>query len=497
MSEQQSSYRSIFKATSLFGGVQVFNILISIIKSKVIAIYLGASGVGIMSLFQSALDTIAYLTNMGLSVSAVRSISEANDTGDETRIRRVVTTFRRWLWLTGVLGAVVTFCLSPWLSQWSFGNKDYTLSFMWLSVTLLLGALSGGQITLLQGMRKITYMAKSSIIGSTLGLFISLPLYYEMGIKGIVPTFILSSILSLVLTIYFSRKLKIEKSDIELKESFHEGLGMVKLGVLITTSSFLSMLSAYLINIFITHVGSLSDVGLYQGGTNITNKYVGLVFSAMVVDYYPRLAGVSKNKEKVNEVVNQQTELTLLILAPILILLLSTTPLVIRLFYTKEFLPIVIFVQWVVLGMMFKAVSWSLGFIVLAKGDSKLYFYKEIVTLLILLICNMAGYYFWGLEGLGISFLVGFVLVYLFVYQMVYARYEFRFTKGYIYIFTTQFALCIVAFLLAYFLKFPWAYFTGVILFGITGWISFHEVDKRMDVKQIIRTKIMKKLGKK
>lgn len=368
---------------------------------------------------------------------------------------------------------------------------------MWLSVTLLLGALSGGQITLLQGMRKITYMAKSSIIGSTLGLFISLPLYYEMGIKGIVPTFILSSILSLVLTIYFSRKLKIEKSDIELKESFHEGLGMVKLGVLITTSSFLSMLSAYLINIFITHVGSLSDVGLYQGGTNITNKYVGLVFSAMVVDYYPRLAGVSKNKEKVNEVVNQQTELTLLILAPILILLLSTTPLVIRLFYTKEFLPIVIFVQWVVLGMMFKAVSWSLGFIVLAKGDSKLYFYKEIVTLLILLICNMAGYYFWGLEGLGISFLVGFVLVYLFVYQMVYARYEFRFTKGYIYIFTTQFALCIVAFLLAYFLKFPWAYFTGVILFGITGWISFHEVDKRMDVKQIIRTKIMKKLGKK
>ncbi len=493
MSEQQSSYRSIFKATSLFGGVQVFNILISIIKSKFIAVFLGTTGVGIMSLFQSAIDTISYLTNLGLSSSAVRNISEANDTGDEARIRRVVTVFRRWLWFTGILGAIITLILSPWLSQWSFGNKDYTLSFALLSVTLLLGALSGGQSTLLQGMRRINYMAKSSIIGASLGLFISLPIYYFFGIKGIVPTFILSSILALVLTYYFSSKLKIQSVEMPIQQSFHEGLNMVKLGVLITTSSFLSMLSGYIINIFITHTGSISDVGLYQGGWNITNKYVGLVFTAMVTDYYPRLSGVNQNNEKVKEVVNQQTELTLLILAPILILLLSTTPLVIKLFYTKEFLPIVVFVQWVVLGMMFKAVSWSLGFIVLAKGDSKLYFYKEIVSIIILLSCNIGGYYLWGLEGLGISFLIGFIFVYLYVYWMVYTKYDFRFTKGYYQIFISQLSLCIVAFLMAYFLKFPVAYFSGVVLFLITGWISFREIDKRLNVKEIIRNYRKKK----
>ena len=495
MSEQQTSYRQIFKATSLFGGVQVFNILISIIKSKFIAVFLGTTGVGVMSLFQSAIDTISYLTNLGLSSSAVRNISEANDTGDNARIRRVVTVFRRWLWFTGSLGAIVTLVLSPWLSQWSFGNKDYTLSFALLSVTLLMGALSGGQSTLLQGMRRITYMAQSSIIGASLGLFISLPIYYFFGIKGIVPTFILSSILALILTYYFSRKLKIKSVEMPIQQSFHEGLNMVKLGVLITTSSFLSMLSSYVINIFITHHGGktgLSDVGLYQGGWNITNKYVGLVFTAMVTDYYPRLSGVNQNNEKVKEVVNQQTELTLLILAPILILLLSTTPLVIKLFYTSQFLPIVVFVQWVVLGMMFKAVSWSLGFIVLAKGDSKLYFYKEIVSIIILLSCNIAGYYLWGLEGLGISFLIGFIFVYLYVYWMVYTKYEFRFTKGYYQIFISQFLLCVVAFLMAYFIKFPFAYYTGTILFFVTGWISFREIDKRMDVMQLIRKRMKK-----
>lgn len=41
----QSSYRSIFKATSLFGSVQLFQIIIQIVKSKFIAVLLGPAGV--------------------------------------------------------------------------------------------------------------------------------------------------------------------------------------------------------------------------------------------------------------------------------------------------------------------------------------------------------------------------------------------------------------------------------------------------------------------
>ena len=45
MTEEQSSYRQIVKATSVFGGVQGFNILISIIRSKVVAVLLGPAGI--------------------------------------------------------------------------------------------------------------------------------------------------------------------------------------------------------------------------------------------------------------------------------------------------------------------------------------------------------------------------------------------------------------------------------------------------------------------
>jgi O-antigen/teichoic acid export membrane protein len=90
------------------------------------------------------------------------------------------------------MGAVVTFILSPWLSHLTFGNKEYTAAFMWLSVTLLFNQLTSGQDVLLQGMRKLKYLAKANMLGSFVGLVISAPLYYYYRIDGIVPAIIFS-----------------------------------------------------------------------------------------------------------------------------------------------------------------------------------------------------------------------------------------------------------------------------------------------------------------
>jgi O-antigen/teichoic acid export membrane protein len=86
------------------------------------------------------------------------------------------------------MGAVVTFILSPWLSHLTFGNKEYTAAFMWLSVTLLFNQLTSGQDVLLQGMRKLNTWPKP-ICWSFVGLVISAPLYYYYRIDGIVPLF--------------------------------------------------------------------------------------------------------------------------------------------------------------------------------------------------------------------------------------------------------------------------------------------------------------------
>jgi O-antigen/teichoic acid export membrane protein len=177
MSEEQSSYRQIMKATSLFGGVQVFNILISVIRSKFIAVLLGPLGVGISGLLTATTGLVGSITNLGLSTSAVKDVAAAYITGDSKRIGTVVSVLRRLVWLTGIFGTVFTLCFSPWLSELTFGNKDYTLAFVLISITLLLTQINTGQLVVLQGMRKLQYLAKADMAGVVFALFTSLPMY--------------------------------------------------------------------------------------------------------------------------------------------------------------------------------------------------------------------------------------------------------------------------------------------------------------------------------
>ncbi len=62
MTKESSSYKQILKATSIFGGVQVFNIIISILRAKFIAVIIGPVGMGIFGLLTSTLSLITSLT---------------------------------------------------------------------------------------------------------------------------------------------------------------------------------------------------------------------------------------------------------------------------------------------------------------------------------------------------------------------------------------------------------------------------------------------------
>jgi len=493
MDTNGSSYRQVFKATSIFGGVQVFNILIGIIRSKIVAVLLGTSGYGFMGLLNAPIGFITNLTGLGIGFSAIRDISSANETGDQVKLSTTLKTFRRWVWITGLLGMFTVLILSPWLSQWSFGNKEYTWAFALISVTLLIGSISGGQSAVLRGTRRIKDSAKAGMWGSVLGLLTSVPLYYFFGMKGIVPALIISACTGLFISWYFSRKVKTVPVQVSYEESYQQGKQMVKLGVMMTLTGLIGSGVSYLVIAFIGNTGGMSEVGLYNAGWSITNQYVGLVFAAMAADYFPRLAGIQHDNLKIKEAVNHQAEIAILIIAPIILLYLSSLPILIPLLYTKQFMAIIPFTQWVVLGMLFKTASWAMGFIILAKGDTRLFFLTETIANILLLVCNIGGYYLFGLQGIG----MGFVLLYLFYFSFMFIvcrkKYEFNFTGLFSKIFIIQLVFCIFAFVIAYFFKYPTGYISGGVLLVISVWYSYRELNKRIGIKEIIQSKIGKK----
>lgn len=486
MKVNQSSYRSIMKATSLFGGVQVFNIIIAILRSKIIAILLGPAGLGILGLLNSTTGLITLLTNFGLGTSAIRDIAAANESGDQNRISKIVSVFRRLVWITGLLGAVITFVSSSWLSELTFGNKDYTIAFMWLSCSLLFSQLTSGQKVLLQGMRKLKYLAKANMLGSFIGLVISAPLYYYYRVDGIVPAIIITSVFLLGITWYFGRKIKIERTAVTTKETVFEGKGMMKMGFMLSLSSLISTGSSYIVRVFISNTGGVEEVGLYSAGFAIIGTYVGMVFTAMGTDYYPRLSGVSNDNKKANLLINQQAEIAVLILAPILTSFLIFINWAVIVLYSTKFTPVNGLIQWAALGMYFKAVSWAIGFIFLAKGASKLFFWSELAASVYVLVFNILGYKYFGLTGLGFSFLISYILILIQVYFIANFKYDFSFSSEFYKIFGIQLLLSIICFAITMFVSSFLAYILGLPFILISVWYSFKELDKRMDLKGII-----------
>lgn len=410
MAEDKNSYRNITKAIGLFGGVQVFQIIVGIIRNKIVAILLGPLGMGVSGLITSATQFVASLSGFGLHTSSVRDVSKAHASNDIRKISITVKVLRRLVYLTGLLGTIIVFLFAPLISEISFGSKDYVVEFRLVSIILLIDQICIGQKVLLQGTMNYKYMAKASLIGSVLGLILCVPLYYIWKIKAIVPVLILTSLTNLLLSWYFSKKIKLINVDLSIKETINKGTAMLKLGLAIALTGVINIAQVYIIRLFISNIGTIEDVGLYTAGIAIATQYINVVFSSMGSDYSPRLAAVSDDEHKFNETINRQMKLLITLILPLIIAFIVFIKPITILLYSEKFISITGMIEWIIYGMFFRAISWCISFGFIAKGFSKIFFLNELIATIYMLITTLFGYYFFQFTGVGITFCLNYLL---------------------------------------------------------------------------------------
>src|SRR5699024_3383583 len=194
MTEGKKAYQHAFKATSLFGGVQVFHILMGLIKNKVIAVLLGKNGMGIFRLLITTVDVTTRISNFGLPQSAVKFIANNLTRGNREKAFKFIAVLNKMLWVTGIFGTVLLIILSPFLSRLLFASATYGLPVSLPYVTILFNQSAKGKISILQSLQKLKQLAKANLWGSFVALLIVIPLFYIFEKKAIVPSIIISAI---------------------------------------------------------------------------------------------------------------------------------------------------------------------------------------------------------------------------------------------------------------------------------------------------------------
>ena len=419
-SDSKQHYRGILKATSLIGGSSFINILIGMVRTKFVAVLLGPAGVGLMGMYGSITGMIGAVSGMGLGSSGVRQIAESHGTGDAERIASTVRTLRRTLWLTGTLGMLATMVGCVWWSKLSFGSTEHAIAIALLGITILLGSISGGQSCILQGTRRIADLAKINIIGAVAGTLISIPCFYLWGMNGIVPSLLLCALAGLATSWWFASRIAIKQIHLPWSESREEASRLLTFGLPIMLSGLMGALAAYLIRIVLIRQVGLDGVGIYQAAFGISGILVNFVLAAMGTDYYPRLTAVANDNIQVAREVNAQTEIALVLATPALAATMIFAPLAITIFYSGKFDDAVPILRWSVYGVLGRVISWPLGFVLPAKGRSKMFLCTEtfanVFHIFAIWLCTKR----WGLPGAGIAFIFLYIVFTLVIYIVVF-----------------------------------------------------------------------------
>lgn len=421
----KGAYGHVLKYTGIFGGVQGLNVMVSLVRNKFVALLLGPSGMGLVSLFNTTVTFVSQSTHFGISMSAVRHLSEYPDDDMHPQVCHFVKVVRAWCLLTALLGMLVCMIIGPFLSSATFAWGDHSLHFILLSPAVGMLAVTGGETAILKGRRRLKSLAWVQVGSVLAALFMTVPVYYFFGEAGIVPVIVGMAFVTMVLTLRESCRLY----PLQLRGArgiLGEGMEMVRLGVAFTLAGIIGSGAEMLIRSWLNVTGDLDVLGLYNAGYMITVTYAGMVFSAMETDYFPRLSAVNTDIAATNETVNKQMEVSLLIAAPMLVALIIFLPVLIPLFFSSKFLPVVAMTQVAVLAMFFKAVTLPAAYITLARGYSVMYLLLESAYFVVFILLIIVGYRHFGLVGTGAAITVANIFDYLMINAVARWRYKYK-----------------------------------------------------------------------
>ena len=488
---ESDSYTQILRSSSLIGGAQGISLVMGMVRTKFVAILIGPIGIGLVGTFQAIQSLIGTISGLGIRSSAVRDVSLAAERGDDGQIGRTILTLRRVVWVTGLSGAALTASLANFISNYTFGSDEYVLEIGLLGLITLMSNVKGGQIAHIQGMRRIGDLARLNVIGTAVGSIVALVFYAWLGIRGIIPALVLHGLFDLIASSYFARKIPIIDVRMSWMESFRAAGGMARLGLSFMWSGFLVAAVAYITRALIVNQISIEAVGMFAAAFGLSGMFVRFILTAMGADFLPRLVAVSNDYRAMNRLVNEQTEIGLLLAVPGLLAMLTLAPWIIGIFYTAEFLPATDLLQWFILGCLGRVIAWPMGFIMIALGKGAWYAAMQSIMNLIHIALIWVGLEYWGLEGVAIAFFLLYVVGTI-VNTLVYFRISgFRWSAS-----TRQLLILLLPVVVAAFLVgrlFPvWpATGLGVTISAIATILCVRELVKRIGHRHKIAEKIL------
>jgi PST family polysaccharide transporter len=393
------------------GGAQLIRIAVGLLKIKFVAVLLGPVGVGMVGLYLSLIQTASAIASLGIGNVGTRQIATAHSEGGDAAVGR---SRRALFWGTlglAVIGTFLFWLASTWIARVILMDVSRATDVAWLSLGVGLTVAAGGQGALLTGLRRIGDLALVNAGGGIIGAALGVAALSLWGAQGLVAMVLIAPVVTFLLGhLYVARLGQPTGSPVPLPAMASEWRVMAALGFAFMLSGLVTTLGHLAVRALVQREAGPDALGHFQAASAIGMTYLGFIVGAMGTDYYPRLTVAIQDHVRATRLVNEQTEVALLLCAPLLLAMLGLAPWVIKLLYTEEFAPAAEILRWQFMGYILKVMSWPLGFILLATGSGKTFIVTESLAMAVFLFGAMQLIPLFGVNGTGIAFLAMYVV---------------------------------------------------------------------------------------
>jgi PST family polysaccharide transporter len=388
----------LFKISSLNGLSVIVKIAIGLITSKLLAVFVGPSGMALVGNFRNFLTSIEGVSTLGFQNGIVKYVVENKK--NEEQLKKIISTiFISLIGVASVLSGVLYFFASYWNHQ-IFGNDvQYSVVFKALAFSLPWYAISVFLLAVINGLGQFKRVIWINIIGNAIGLLVAIGMILNYKTLGALLSLVISPALLFFVTFYYINK------DINFFKTiqFHQFDYLVLKNL--SSYSLMAVISTvlgplvYLVirNHVIQNVG-LEQAGFWETMTRISTYYMLFVTTILTVYFLPKLA-VAKSNQDTKRVFWTYFKSIVPIFIIVLTLVYFMRFFIVNVLFTKEFLPVTTLFFWQLSGDVFKVASLILGYQFFAKKLTLAFIVSEIFSLLVLYFSSIYLINLLGIQG--------------------------------------------------------------------------------------------------
>ena len=425
--------KNIVKNSSILVLPRIVDFILRIIKTKLMAMIIGTTGIGIVSQLSQVFNQLSNLSTFSMTSGTTKLIAKKNAENNTKEISRIIKTSIAIILPVMVIIYFAGFFFSENITKFILGENSLNKYFIIVFITFPLVTFSSIFRSILMGFKNVRHLAYSDLLKTVLSFLISIPLIIFFKIDGAVIAFAITLCIGFIFLYYYTVKRNLNYKGISIQSIVKANFSKDYMRELITIGSigmFLGYLEVF-VEIFyrgylVTHVG-INGVGIYAPIIAWSGLFTGFIYPAVSQYIFPRLSE-TKNDQEVVMIINDLIRFLTFAILPFVLLGIAFRGVLIQLFYSKDFIEASVYLPLHFFGILWFSWWYALMQIFIPTGRIKKFVPFSLIFGVITFAIIFFGVPRFGLWGWALKFsvmpIIGVTTLYIYFKKEIKLKLE-------------------------------------------------------------------------